>query len=165
VTTHFANLSRGLLCPGFSYDWHYSHIQSTHCEQKQWDKVIMGAGVDLLYRLATDEPVIVHDLSEKNRPTRATWQGVEWIRYAASRCWNLPYEGVRGRGGRSMEQYFSTVYREDLPLLPSLRKYVVHRNSPIRMVGLDCRDLMEATCPVRSAETSESSPTTRLEAV
>lgn len=90
---HFINFSNGRS--------HMSHvdpstmsicrIESTACEQGHWDKVIIGAGPDLLYHIANGQSLVFHDTSEKNRQTRAFWQGVSFIQFCATVQLYYPY--------------------------------------------------------------------------
>ncbi|MBF6332449.1 hypothetical protein [Nocardia transvalensis] len=85
---HFANLTRGLLCPHLvGYEVRYTRIQSTSCEQKRWHDVIFGAGPDLLMTMALGRLAIVHDQSERPRETRAMWQGLVFVRRACEHLW------------------------------------------------------------------------------
>ena len=87
---HFRNLTNGLVCDCPRWDVYKTRvvrIQSTACEQKRWDAVLREVGADLFYCIATGDSCIIHDKSEKNRETRACWQGISWIRYATHRAW------------------------------------------------------------------------------
>lgn len=108
---HFVNLTNGLQCcqpasPSFL------RIQSTWCEQKLWADVLWTVGPDFLYALATEDALMIHDVSERGRVTRALWQGVPWIRYACERAWGIePYPAI-GRNGQDMSHHFRRVYAE-----------------------------------------------------
>lgn len=96
---HFANLTRGLLCPHFLGGERMigaTRIQSTHCERKDWPGVLRGLG-PTFWVAAIHYPVIVHDFSEKEREPRALWQGLSWVRYVAHRTfWGRPVDlGIR----------------------------------------------------------------------
>lgn len=120
----YANLTRGVWCPHISgVPSRYTRIQSTACEQKNWPDVIHGAGPDLLMHIALGEHVIVHDLSERDRETRAMWQGLTFVRRVCERFWHLPLTPIRGRGGSTMEAYFD----EQIPQLPtSIKRHIRH---------------------------------------
>lgn len=110
---HFANLTRGLMCGSGATG--FCRIQSTHCEQKQWRDIIYGAGPHLLLTLAThDVPIIVHDMSEKDRETRAMWQGLTFLTYACQRAWKLPLTPaiMRRRHGMDVTHYFKERYNK-----------------------------------------------------
>lgn len=78
TTVHFANLTRGVKCA--PYDARLSRIQSTQCEAKAWDRVLMSAPDEMIARAALGQFIVVHDYSEKPRQTRAMWQGLTLIR-------------------------------------------------------------------------------------
>lgn len=84
---HFRNLSRGFLCGCSPSSAHIVRIQSTACEQKRWGAILHEVGGDFLYNLAIGNTCVVHDRSERDRETRACWQGLSWIRYATHRAW------------------------------------------------------------------------------
>jgi Asp-tRNA(Asn)/Glu-tRNA(Gln) amidotransferase A subunit family amidase len=123
------NLSRGVFCPHLDNkhpaypigNYRYSRIQSTHCEQKQWDAVVATSfGPDLWMHLAMGHHLVVHDYSEKpwkwdeemRRETRACWQGMALIRYCAERVWDMPI--TPAVGGKTapfdMTEYFQAVF-------------------------------------------------------
>lgn len=107
-TVHYANLTNGVLCaPEGS---RYCRIPSTWCEQKQWGKVLYGAGPDLLAMLAVGRPVVVHDQSERRRRTRAQWQGLSWLRYATARAWGITPWREFSRGGVDVTHYWERQY-------------------------------------------------------
>lgn len=104
ATIEFANLSRGLLCA--PDDARIMRLQSTWCEQKEWDKVLMTTSPELYYRLAQGDEIIVHDLSEKQRETRAQWQGLSWIRVATSLAWYEVTPVEFARNGMNVTSYW-----------------------------------------------------------
>lgn len=85
---HWRNLSRGLLCPCRTPKCHVTRIQSNRCERKQWALLIHDVGPELFYAISQGHIAIVHDVSTRNRETRACWQGLSWLRYACWRTWN-----------------------------------------------------------------------------
>ena len=108
---HFRNLSRGLLCPCLTPYCHLIRIQSTRCEQKDWERIIHEAGAELLYTVAKGNIAVVHDVSERDRETRACWQGLSWLRYATFRAWYEAHEAVpeeKSRGGHPLNPYWET---------------------------------------------------------
>lgn len=105
MALHYANLTNGLLCCPAS-GVAMCRIPSTFCEQKLWGKVIYGAGPDLLVAAARGHQVIVHDQSERQRQTRAQWQGLSWLRYACSMAWGLPEPAEFSRNGMNVTGYW-----------------------------------------------------------
>lgn len=156
---HFINLTNGLGCPHVkaSPSIHFTRIQSTHCEQKRWDLVIYGAGPDLLMALASGESVIVHDRSERDRETRACWQGLPLIRRACELYWSLPVTrlGKLHRGGLSLDRYLTEQVRQ---LPDSVVNYIRYyrRFDPIAAELYSCYSLSLA---LRSRTSRASSVT------
>lgn len=100
----FVNLSRGLLC-GPS-DGRIMRLQSTWCEQREWDRILMTTSPELYFRLAQGHKIVVHDLSEKRRETRAQWQGLSWIRAATSLAWYQVTPTEFSRNGMNITDYW-----------------------------------------------------------
>lgn len=111
---HFLNLTRGLECRRHVVEPRFLRIQSTWCEQKRWADVLAAATPDLLYRWAVGDEVTVHDVSERDRVTRACWQGLVWLRFCAEMTWSDQDPTVvttpRGRGGAVVSGYFVEQY-------------------------------------------------------
>lgn len=129
---HFRNLTNGLICPCPAWQTTNSRvvrIQSTACEQKRWGPIIHEVGADLFYCLAKGDHITVHDRSERQRETRACWQGLSWIRYAAHRAWRdtpPPSEFSRGWGmllNPYWEQEFRKLPRTTRNLLAYYKKF------------------------------------------
>ncbi|WP_280465968.1 hypothetical protein [Nocardia brasiliensis] len=151
---HFVNLTRGKFCPHIvGLDVHYCRIQSTSCEQKRWEDVIRDAGPDLLMAMATGKRIIVHDVSERNRETRAMWQGLAFLKRAAETVWGLEHTPIAGRGGLSMEHYFDDeIRRLDLSPRKVLKHYRQHlATSRIHVVSC-WRTTHHHSMPVRRLE-------------
>lgn len=110
MTQHYLNLTRGLLCQHHALGAKLLRLQSTWCEQKRWADILITTPPDFLMDLAQGQDILVHDVSEKPRITRACWQGLEWIRSVCAAEWGLPRPAITGRGGRSLELYFAHEY-------------------------------------------------------
>jgi hypothetical protein len=104
----YANLTNGLLCA--PSDAPLVRLPSTWCEQKAWDKVLTGLGADLYAHLARGEAITVHDQSERERQTRAQWQGLSWVRYACAVAWGLKPRREISRFGMDVTEYWADVY-------------------------------------------------------
>lgn len=138
-TIHYANLSRGVLCP-VEAD-RVIRLQSTWCEQKRWADVLWTTSPDLLYHLAIGDACVIHDQSEKPRQTRACWQGLSWIRYATGRAWYDAADPEFSRTGMNVTPYWQEQYRglDDrvITYLKAFRKYA----------GIFPGDLSACNCP------------------
>lgn len=131
MTLHFANLTRGLLCPHLPpldiTHVRYCRIQSTSCEGKRWRDIIIGAGPELLMAMAHGVPTVVHDVSERDRETRAMWQGLAFVRRTCETVWGLDLTPIDGRGGLSMQDYFDHEIRNlDRPTVKLVRHFRQH---------------------------------------
>ena len=68
----------------------FIRLQSTACEQGRWNFILNNIDSNFLMSLALGYECIVMDYSSRyggKRPSRAIWQGLEWIRYALNRSW------------------------------------------------------------------------------
>lgn len=147
---HFANLSRGLLCEHLGdvaiTDIRYCRIQSTSCEQKRWGDVIAGAGPELLMAMAQGMQIHVHDVSERNRETRAMWQGLAFLRRACETLWHLEPTPVVGRGGLLMQDYFDHAIRN---LSTHDRRQIRHFRSHVDTTRIHVVSCWRTAHPVR----------------
>jgi len=109
TAVHYANLTRGVKCA--PYDARLCRIQSTQCEAKVWDQVLMSAPDEMIARAALGQFIIVHDYSEKPRQTRAMWQGLTLIRMFMEFRWfgELRARYHIAKQGASATQYLRNV--------------------------------------------------------
>lgn len=137
---HFANLTRGLLCPHLDGlgAVRYCRIQSSHCESKYWPGIIYGAGPEMLVMLAAGETVVVHDVSERDRETRAMWQGLTFLRRTCETLWHLPLTPVTGRGGVALADYLDGVIGLLDKNVRAYVRYYGRRAHPYRVNLLSC---------------------------
>lgn len=139
---HYANLTRGLLCPHLPGERvHYVRIQSTWCEQKRWGDILVGVGPDMLYRLAVGEAVMVHDLSERDRVSRALWQGLAWVRFACTLAWCDKELPTLSRNGMDVTAYWASAWRalngRERRAITYYRAH--HTGGPVDLIG--CREV------------------------
>lgn len=85
----YLNLTNGLeyLKELPSYKWKFVRIQSTKCEQKDWNFIIEDLDYEFLFDVGRGEIVYVFDKSERKEMSRALYQGLEWIKYVLNRRW------------------------------------------------------------------------------
>lgn len=109
ATVHYANLTRGVACA--PKNSRLCRIQSTQCEAKTWDRVLLSVPDELIATVAMGQFVVVHDYSEKPRETRAMWQGLTLARIMMELRWfgELRSRYHLKRGGESNLQYLKNV--------------------------------------------------------
>ena len=125
----------------------YTRIQSTALEQKRWEAVIHGAGPDFFFRLATEKELLFHDQSERQRLTRAFWQGVPFLIHLFRWSVDLPEIPCLMRGGIRVNSYFNQVIRNSissstLKEIKYFKKFMINQGAiifpcKIRLKGLD----------------------------
>lgn len=108
-TVHYANLTRGVACA--PKNSRLCRIQSTQCEAKQWERVLLSIPDELIATVALGQFVVVHDFSERPRETRAMWQGLTLARIMMELRWFGELRGRYGssRGGNSKIQHLKNV--------------------------------------------------------
>lgn len=108
----FINLTAGLEhIPTYKgLDFQFIRIQSTHCEQKHWEKILQDLDNNFLMKLAIGRKCCVMDFTSrksKNNKSRAIWQGLAWIRYCLHRIWFNREIALQF----GMDRYFREQYR------------------------------------------------------
>ena len=88
----------------------FIRIQSTWCEQKRWEDILLHLDNDLLFNLAIGNQCIIADTSI-HTISRALWQGVPWIEYALNKAWfNKEIKAfVRSH---NVSKYFEGIYQK-----------------------------------------------------
>lgn len=97
---HFINLTNGIepmvlqcLSPVA-----FIRVQSTTCEQKQWDRLLMDLDNNFLMHLALGFDCHVWDGSVHSRPARAMRQGMELVRFLVDSIWfDVEYIAPQGQ--------------------------------------------------------------------
>lgn len=67
--------------------YNFVRIQSTTCEQHNWNKLLMELDYSFLLDLALGNHVVVCDTSAHKEESRALYQGVEFIKFVLSKYW------------------------------------------------------------------------------
>lgn len=116
ITRHFINLTNGIQAIedyGLT-DVRFVRIQSTACEQKRWEDILMQLSDDFMISAALGYQCVVYDYGANKDVPRAIWQGLEWVKYVLWRHWyGRPYRPI-GRA-ITMEPYFDEQYRRLSP--------------------------------------------------
>lgn len=84
----YVNLTNGIeAIPQIQEPYRFIRIQSTICEQKNWDRLIQELDYDFLMNIAVGNEVVVYDYGARKPIPRAIYQGMEFIRYVLNRRW------------------------------------------------------------------------------
>ena len=91
----FLNLTNGIEALPFFSDMEllcknevsFVRIQSTVCEQKDWDRLVLDLDNNLLMHLALGYDCQVYDRSAHDRPARAIRQGLELVKFLLEKFW------------------------------------------------------------------------------
>lgn len=137
MTCHYINLTNGIeaipLLKSNDIAFHFLRIQSTVCEQKDWDRLIQELDYDFLMNVALGNECIIYDYGARKQIPRAVYQGIEFIKYVLYRRW-LDKEYVtnvsRSKKGKiNSNKYFSYCYerlnRKTKKKLDYFKSYVV----------------------------------------
>ncbi len=90
-------------------DYRFIRLQSTACEQKRWEEILLTISDDFLMVAALGNNCIVYDYSSKRQIPRAIWQGLEWIKYVLMRRWYGQTYMPQGRAAKCAK-YFDEQY-------------------------------------------------------
>lgn len=115
---NYINLTNGIeAIPRISEGYKFIRIQSTICEQKNWDRLIQELDYDFLMNLALGNECIVYDFGARKPIPRAVYQGLEFVKYALYRRWlgkeyisNVKRSNNSGRKN-NCNGYFDKCYR------------------------------------------------------
>lgn len=113
-TLNYINLTNGIefLENNFNQNLRFIRLQSTACEQKRWDFILQELDYDFLLNLALGNTVIVVDYSAKKDCSRATWQGLEWIKFVLNKYWLDKEYNTCIRNQRNCNPYFEECYKK-----------------------------------------------------
>lgn len=150
-TVHWINLTNGLLAiPHGIKDFRVMRLQSTHCEQKQWGKVLNSIPDDMLWLLAHGHVCVVRDYGANKNTPRAIWQGLEFARFAIIRSWFgddvKVSQKYSERGGVSMMTYCERAML-GLPEMGRINYYrdfaIANKTNDIRLLAVTDRTDMD----------------------
>lgn len=68
-------------------DYRFIRIQSTSCEQKRWDYILLTLSDDFLINLALGNKCFVYDFGANKKCPRAIYQGLEFIKLVLYKRW------------------------------------------------------------------------------
>jgi len=86
---HYINLTNGIeAIKDYNLtDYTFIRLQSTACEQKRWNDIILTMSDDLLMSAALGHLCIIYDYGANKKTPRAMWQGLTWLKYVLHRRW------------------------------------------------------------------------------
>lgn len=99
--------------PRFQYG--FIRIQSTACEQKRWNNILLDLDYDFLFNLAIGTTCFIYDFGARKTTPRAVYQGVEFVKYVLNRYWYNLNEKVyvkRGKTPINVTDYFDEEYKK-----------------------------------------------------
>mmetsp|Transcript_37715 Transcript_37715/g.60545 ORF Transcript_37715/g.60545 Transcript_37715/m.60545 type:complete len:315 (-) Transcript_37715:38-982(-) len=109
----------------------FVRIMSSHCEANDFEGVLLSLDHNLMTHLALGHVCLVYDLGSRDLDwpngikgvSRAIWWGIEWIRYALSRCWRLQVCQPVLRGEKVSELFGSRYLRLSKKVKKKMRYY------------------------------------------
>jgi len=112
MTVHFINLTNGIQAieDYGLVNYRFIRLQSTACEQKRWEDIILSISDDLLMHVALGHHCIVYDYGANKGVPRAVWQGLEWLKYVLARHWHHKTYTPQGRAS-TCGSYFMVCYK------------------------------------------------------
>lgn len=97
--------------------YRFIRIQSTLCEQKNWDRIIQELDYDFLMNLALGNKCVVYDFGARKYIPRAIYQGLLFIKYVLYKRWiGVDYKAILKRSdnkeGINCTRYFEQCYNK-----------------------------------------------------
>lgn len=87
----------------------FIRIQSSHCEEHQWEQILTGLDSNFLLHAALGRRCIVYDSGSDGDLSKAVYFGLEWIKYVLNRRW-LGRDYIPDVKGKNTEEYFEQEY-------------------------------------------------------
>jgi len=135
---HFLNLTNGIQAIqdyGLE-DVRFIRIQSTACEQKRWEDILMTLSDDFLMSAVLGHECVVYDYGANKDVPRAVWQGLEWVKYVLSRRWHGEIYRPVGRA-KACQNYFAVQYSGLSSRAKSRLDYFArYLNGPLRISAI-----------------------------
>lgn len=110
---HFINLTNGLealpTLQKLNLPTHFIRIQSTACEQQNFERLMTDLDSSLLLHLALGRCCLVYDYGSRNKErgaSRAIWYGITFIQYCLETFWFLENDvhNNEGNGQKAVAQ-------------------------------------------------------------
>ena len=111
----YINLTNGIeAIPTIDGEYSFIRIQSTACEQKLWDRLILDLDYDFLMNAALGNQCLIYDFGAKKVVPRAVYQGVKFIIFVLEKHWYgrtvTTYVSRGSRTGHDVTEYFNKMY-------------------------------------------------------
>lgn len=85
---NYINLTNGIeSLPTLPIGYRFIRIQSTTCEQKNWDRLIQDLDYDFLLNVALGNECVIYDYGARKPIPRAVYQGLEFLKYVLHKRW------------------------------------------------------------------------------
>lgn len=118
IRVNYINLTNGIeAIPNISNGYRFIRIQSTICEQKNWDRLIQELDYDFLMNVARGNECVVYDYGARKPIARAVYQGMEFVKYVLYKRWlNREYLTDVNRNNnyhirKDCNSYFESCYK------------------------------------------------------
>lgn len=115
---NYINLTNGIeAIPYLPVGYRFIRIQSTLCEQKNWNRLIQELDYDFLMNVAIGNECTIYDYGARKPIARAIYQGVEFIKYVLYKRWlDQEYltdinKGNKDHIRRDCNSYFESCYK------------------------------------------------------
>lgn len=145
---HYLNLTNGIeIIPHFhDIDFRFIRIQSSHCEQKHWENVIMGLDYDFLLNVALGHTCVIYDFGSRSADglSRAVWEGIPFIQTALLMRWfkKEPKQALL-KNGVDVKDYFISVVnsfgKKTKRKLDYFLKFLNEQNTSVNIVGVSTK--------------------------
>ena len=128
----FLNLTNGIQAlEEFDLDFreiNFIRIQSTHCENASFEKMLLTLDSNFLMWLALGYECVVYDFGANSKTSKAVYYGLEWIRYVLNRRWfgNEAIPLVKGKNvSASFQKFYSKLSKKTKKQIDYYRKFLM----------------------------------------
>ncbi|KAK3240940.1 hypothetical protein CYMTET_49260 [Cymbomonas tetramitiformis] len=143
---HFINLTNGIealpVLQDLGLPYTFVRIQSTACEQQNFEQLLNGLDSTFLLSLALGETCIVYDFGSRNKKRgvpRAIWYGVEFIHFALDYIWfgNIKPAVLRGHNVEdTFKVHVNNLSKSTKKKLKYYRQYIPEHVHGVQILGI-----------------------------
>lgn len=116
---NYINLTNGIeAIPNMlNMNYRFIRIQSTLCEQKNWDRILQDLDYDFLMNIALGNEIVVYDFGAKKPIPKSIYLGLQFIKYVLYKRWlNQEYKTRVNRTDsepirKDCNSYFESCYK------------------------------------------------------
>ena len=132
----FLNLSAGLMARNYYKNCNYIRIQSSHIENKAYDKLFYGLPAQLLYHLAINKECVIVDCTS-NGTGKVIKSGIPVILYVLYRLWyDCSYDPPKYIDIQYLDTIYHKLAKQTKAKLRYYKKFTKTKKIPLKGISL-----------------------------